>query len=465
MTYHLNATSPVLLNTRPDRQRPEWHPRIYALLLLGLGLIYVILIPPFEAPDEVAHFLRAFSVAEGQLILKDHPVDLLAFYRTEMQRRPNSRTMPFLAKLDIMLAQQEARLPNLAFNTSLYSPLPYVFHALVMRIALFGTTSPWVMLYLCRLVSLVMFVGIVYGAIRMYPAGCNILFWMAATPMALAQAAVVNVDHIILGSTMLLMAASLGNTGRAGFVGVVLSASVMLLLTKLPYLPILLLPLAACRFQKQSARQRVVLLSTSVAVAGAALWQTVMITYGLLDASLAIVANVFEINVDLNPQRQLALIVRDPWGYAGVLYYTLSIHGLKYLHQLVGVLGTLDVPIPFALVVLWGVGSLAVVLTSPPPLEISSGVRILLGLTCLVTGLLTALAVTTAGYLLWMPVGAAEVNLQGRYFHAMLLLLLTGLHLIRPPSLMIPWGQWVPPAVWLLCMIINIGAFYQLGQL
>ncbi len=88
-----------------------------------------------------------------------------------------------------------------------------------------------------------------------------------------------------------------------------------------------------------------------------------------------------------------------------------------------------------------GRGSLVeVLLTSPPPLEISSGVRILLGLTCLVTGLLTALTVTTAGYLLWMPVGAAEVNLQGRYFHAMMLLL-AGLHLTRSPSLMITWAN------------------------
>ena len=69
LTEDSNAPAKAELErrTRPARwaPRPEW---AFVALAGMLGSVLALLTPPFEGPDEPAHFCRAYQVSEGVLI-------------------------------------------------------------------------------------------------------------------------------------------------------------------------------------------------------------------------------------------------------------------------------------------------------------------------------------------------------------------------------------------------------------
>ena len=48
-------------------------PRLFVVLGAALGISYGLLMPPLQVPDEIGHFLRAYSVSHGTWVapLKD----------------------------------------------------------------------------------------------------------------------------------------------------------------------------------------------------------------------------------------------------------------------------------------------------------------------------------------------------------------------------------------------------------
>ena len=63
------------LSTKPPRAR-VWVPvrlltspaRLFGLLSLAFGTLLIILTPPLRGPDEAAHFLRAYGIAQGEVV-------------------------------------------------------------------------------------------------------------------------------------------------------------------------------------------------------------------------------------------------------------------------------------------------------------------------------------------------------------------------------------------------------------
>jgi hypothetical protein len=51
------------------RVRPPCRPAsIFVLLSLAFGSIIIVANPPLRGPDEIAHFLRIYSYARGELV-------------------------------------------------------------------------------------------------------------------------------------------------------------------------------------------------------------------------------------------------------------------------------------------------------------------------------------------------------------------------------------------------------------
>ena len=47
------------------RIRPEWY---YLSVAIPFGIVFMLLTPPVQVPDEDAHFLRSFQLSEGRII-------------------------------------------------------------------------------------------------------------------------------------------------------------------------------------------------------------------------------------------------------------------------------------------------------------------------------------------------------------------------------------------------------------
>jgi uncharacterized membrane protein len=411
----------------------EFFLRASIVVISLAGLAYAVTTPLFEAPDEPAHFARAHGIAEGQLILKDSPRHLVVFVRETLKDRHNFEDV--VSIMDQLLAEFPGRVPYIAPNTAMYSPVPYIFHALVIKVVTCFGESPFLLalsVYLCRLTSLFLFVCVLYLSFRMIPFAFWPLFWVAATPMAVSQAAVVSVDFVILGACVMLLAASLGDVKYPAFMWSVTTASFFVLMTKPPYAPLILVPAVSAVFAKSARRwQRTAIFAAILVILflGAAAWNTLMVSQGFPNELRSLLWKYAHVRTD--PTAQLAFITAHPVQFIHILWDNISVRGLSYFHQFVGVLGWLDLPIPFWTAALWGVLVVPAVLVSRiTSLNYRTG--LLLGITCLVVTVLLVVSISASVYMVWMPVGIDWINVQGRYFHPVAAVFLVGLTLIIP---------------------------------
>ncbi len=408
--------------------------KLQLAVLLGFGLLYIFLTPPFKAPDEISHLLRAYSVAEGQWLIKNHPTKLLRFYLANAERwQENAPKLHRYLQNLLDHSSDGDRVPQLVFNTSLYSPVPYLLHAVVIKCFMVcGNSNLLLLLYAMRICSLLIFIALLWLSFRLFPAGAWCVFWVAATPMALSQASVINLDYLLFSATAVLLAASLGNAGPRLYALCVIASMILLMTAKLPYLPLLLVPAAALVLRKNHRRWPGLIVGMIVALAGGGWWNYLVKTEGIFDHSLELARQLFQINIHLDPFKQLSFIISSPWRYLQVLLTTFSTHGLQFFHQLVGVLGELDTPIPPAAVMLWVLGALVLIFVREESPGFNRKDSFLLGSCCLVAAGATLLTVLTSAFMIWMPVGSSWINVQGRYFHPVMIAFLMGMILINP---------------------------------
>ncbi|WP_222424141.1 DUF2142 domain-containing protein [Desulfamplus magnetovallimortis] len=229
---------------------------LFAVMLILMAFIYAVVIPPFEAPDEPFHFLRAFGITEGEWILESHQKKVVVFVHERMFRHPE-----FAEFVGDSLLKDVEKVPNIALNTALYSPVPYFFHAVALKCgaiilsflsffspalknALFGGDGNtflyyYILFYLSRLTS----IGL-YAAIVLWIAGSSSslkwpFLWLLATPMVIAQSASINIDVVIYGASLYILLKPFEDIQTIKeFVFMVLAAF-FLMLSKPVYLPLI----------------------------------------------------------------------------------------------------------------------------------------------------------------------------------------------------------------------------------
>ncbi|MCP4680744.1 MAG: DUF2142 domain-containing protein [Desulfobacterales bacterium] len=426
------------MNTKGERVFDAEAPRTILLysrmiMLFVCGCIYVFLIPPFEAPDEPSHFLRAHGVMEGQFILKNHSGKLVHFVHENMKARHADN--PWVLHVERLLNEPGDRKPNIAWNTALYSPVPYLFHTGVIKMVMaFSQSSQGfrVALYLCRLTTLCLFVFFVFLASRINPESSWLLYWVASAPMALSQACVVNIDFIIFGACAILLSASLGNISERKYAACLILSSFFLLMSKPTYFPLLLIPVISAirrRTGGQHGYTAPFVWGLALSVSGAVAWNWFVKSQGAF-ISLAEEMKRFT-GLELNPSFQLEFILQSPMEFVYIIKNTLVTSGVLLMHQFVGVLGWLDAPIPFFMVVLWWIFTIPAILISGfPPMPRMK--ELALSLEYIFIACTIFFLIFISAFMLWMPVGSTWIGVQGRYFHTLVLILFFGL---------IPWTR------------------------
>jgi uncharacterized membrane protein len=399
------------LLTRPDR--------FFLLAALLFGAVLAAVTPPFQVPDEPAHFYRAYRVSEGHLDLvpgglREAPlpagihrigVDLLGDLPFDNQKRIAPRKI--LAAFQVPL---EPERPESTFfaNSLQYTFVPYVPQAAGIAAGRFLGAPPLALLHLARLANLLFGVLGVAFAVRRLPAFKWLTAMVALTPMALSLlgSASADVTSIVAAFTLVSVTAKLAWGEKAATRGdfLLLTASaVALCASKPPYMPLALLAflIPAARFPWR--RAGFLLLHTSLSFAAAA-WSVVTSrTVGIIR---------FGAGVDVERQIHDSLV--HPLGFLWVLIHDYAVHTPRYLGELVGQLGWLDTRIPTPLRVVYLAVLLALVfLETNPGIEVRRWQR---GIAA--TATLAAMAVVSASqYAIWTPYGADLIEgIQGRYF-------------------------------------------------
>lgn len=394
--------------------------RFVLMAVLLFGATSAVVTPPFQVPDETAHFYRAYQVSEGRLDLLPAPGQVGAPLPASVHRigelfadlpfHPERKTSPgaILAAFQIPLAPGR-REPVFFPSTLQYTCVPYIPQAIGIAAGRLLGAPALALLYLARLTNLLCGALAAAFAVRRLPVFAWLAAMVALTPMALSLLGSASADvttvasSFVLVSTVAKLAWGTGEASRGDLL-LIAVASAVLCASKPPYLPlallVLLIPVARLPRDRRAA--------------------FLMLHFGLslLAASWPVarsrVANYGRLEAGIDPGRQIHDSLLHPVHFLGVVIMDYTVHAPRYLSQLVGRLGWLDVQLPILLLVVYLAVLLALVfLEASPRIEVRPWQR---GIAA-VAALAGLVLVSASQYAVWTPYGAALIEgLQGRYF-------------------------------------------------
>lgn len=397
-----------------------------AFLIIGLffGIIFLLIVPPFQVPDEPAHFFRAYQISEGKLIAEKRenttggviPKSLFdsMMIWDNLKFHPEIKTSKkqLFETFNISLEKREKQFASFP-NTALYSPIPYFPQAVGIGIGRAFYLSPVILMYLGRLANLVTSVAITFFAIKIIPAFKWVFFLIALTPMATFQRASLSSDSFINSISILLIATivsyafdtSKKNVFTANVV-VLCLLSILLSLSKQAYFIIPFLCFLIPKY-KIGNKTKYFIICLSLILTSVFAW---------ISWSLVIKEIYVPLRIDFpTVGEQSHFILSHPVKFALILLNDFNVNIEAYLKQFIGVLGWLDTPLPSILYI-----SYAPILLFIALIDNCTNVIIMLKdkLIILAVLLSSIFLIYLLTYLSWSSVVGQEVieGIQGRYF-------------------------------------------------
>lgn len=428
------------------------YPVLSLLLVIGFGSWFVFAIPPFQVPDEQGHFARAYGITEGQYVIQKSssgrfgyslPESVMSFMLSyDPKLDTGNRNVSVLNQHFKSLYFSDTKdQPTKEFdfeNIALYSPINYVPQSFGLSMAKTLNLSIYDGFSLARFCALLFFALIVVASYALLPRRAwPLLFVLSALPSVVQQAASFSADSFT-NSVMLLFVAVMVRYGASkrrdvdnwSAIAWVMAVSLLLAFCKPIYVVFSLLSFVFIGRQiikKPILRYGVLFAIFAVVIGLAAWWNQQVADIGLRYA-------VMQGRYDVQPDAQLAYILRMPFDYVNTLINTYlydPVTNSVWFGGVIGKLGTRGpfLPVGFQVLAYLAMGVAAVrtvgrgddegAQLSPRPLRTWQII-----ITALV-GLSVLLTVTTVLYLSYTSLTQDYVTgLQGRYFIPMVLLLL-----------------------------------------
>jgi uncharacterized membrane protein len=396
------------------------------------GLIFLVITPPFQSPDEINHFYKAYQISEGQMIsLKQNdrvggmmpqslqesaePFELMI---GRMHVKTNSDTIS--SALNIPLKAPEKEFVDFP-NTAMYSPVSYIPQSVGIWLMRLFDANPIRMVYAARLITLIFWLICLYSAIRITPVFKWLFMVLALLPMSVFVNMSLSADVVTNGLAFLLVAYIL----RLAYSDHKLTPRRMAMLTilvillasaKLVYAPLVILLLLIPKRKFNTNKSRWMALGGMVAMAFATVlfWSHTM-------------RSLYTPYADYNPEfrdgislthhshmgQQIGHVLDHPVEVAGVFIRSMVQSFNMYFPGYIGTFGWLDAPLPMWIVYIAYIFLILVALWDGSAVRIRSTHKLLFVIGAIV---MTALILLTQ-YLTWVRVeGEVIGTIQGRYF-------------------------------------------------
>lgn len=419
-----------------------------AFCIFLCGLMFVFASAPLQAPDEVQHYLRAYSVSMGYLdfdAARAYPEDVARLAEAFPGAWVNSHTSKGVTKdadtgedkiydttgyalkqygeggevhgMAESFAQygDKTSAPAEIREPILFMVLPFAFQAIGIALARLLGAGALGCLYGGRIANLIVYSLICRAALRRCGKNGPLFLAVMLCPLSLYMAASMSYDAALLGCYYLMAALFVGGAFgdreaalfTAAFVWVNMSKPwINLLWVALP----LLLPRAdyKCRLKKWQLAVGAVALALAVTFAISWYGGAFRYNYGTIGRMLD----------DVDQVSQLRFVLAYPLRFAAILVGTLYENNL-FLGQL-GTFGSLDLPVELVNHTAGGMlllGGLLSVGEKP-------GRSVFARWAVLAWGVVYTAGCMTAMYITYTPVGMIRIiGLQARYFLPVFLLL------------------------------------------
>lgn len=388
-------------------------------LMMVFGIAMLLITPPFQTPDEPAHFYRSWQIATLQ------PIELLpganagAYLPRNLNRFVKHATgnLPFNPDEKVPrnhlshLKKYRTGAANVSFypfaNTVSNHPLVYLPQTAGIRLGCLLSDRLLIPFYLGRFFNLIAWAFCVLAAVRIFPSAKYLFLCIALMPMSLFQASSLSADAMVNASILFFFALILRISFRPDPVDGkvfwwVLVAAVPVLIGKSGYFPLVLLILLIPARQFGSIRRQIYFTLSWMACFGLVL---VFRIRQLLDIEI--------LRQGVSRNEQVRFILADPARYAGILAHTCRVQAEILCRSFIGVLGWMDVHPDNAMVIAYFLFILFVSLTGwiadRKPSVLQKTIALLLCFGNLIL-LMTFL------YTNWTPVGSnILIGFQGRY--------------------------------------------------
>ena len=408
--------------------------KIFVILALFFGLLYVFILPPFQSVDEGNHFFRTYQISEGNFISKNIsegassnnndnigdylPVSLADFaeyyqaFIKDIDKKQNISNI----RRDLSLQVNPEQRQFIAFkNTSLYSPVCYITQLPGVILGKLLTNHLAVIYYLGRISNLLFYCLIVYFAIKIIPFYKLPLLLLALMPMSLSLGASYTCDVSVIGLNFLWVALILkiisnkdGNVGCRGFViGLVVLAFVLSLTKSYIWLYPLIFLIPINIFK--NIKSYILFLSTVILVVGVG---------GTL-SYLSIKGLTLNMNNDVaDSSAQLLFILTHPFAYFIVLVKTFIIKITRILITMIGVLGWQDTRLDWSTYILYPILLYIALYSDNFKFKLYKWQNYIV----ISTVILGFIGICTCVYIIWNSVGNNIIlGLNGKYFIPLML--------------------------------------------
>jgi uncharacterized membrane protein len=398
---------------------------VFVVAMGAIGSIpLVFLTPPFQVPDEVQHFYRAYGLSELRMSAEVQngvaggilPESLAHLVKASVYS-PDGVLYPALPapitktlKLaSIPLDASERRFiafPGAAF----YSPLPYLPQMLGIALGRAAGFGPLYLLYMGRLFNSLAALGLLGLAVNSMPAAEELVILIGLLPMSLYLYASLSPDAAVIVCALLFTALSFSASARGNWrtreLVMAAAAAAVFCSVKPVYVPILLAGMVPGIFRAGHAarviRSHVILFAVVLGVTGG--W--------LLFAKSSMTSPLS----GAHPATQLSLVLHHPLFLVRAIVHSLGLVTIIFSYgQAVGNFGWLNVPLRPWFVYLLPLANFVIVWHSGFRGTLERSVSH--ALWCIGLAFTSAILVMAAVYLMWAHVGEETVTgLQGRYF-------------------------------------------------
>lgn len=390
--------------------------KIFLIIAIPLGLLYLFVIPIGRVADEPSHFFRAYEVSHGWLVSEtsdDGGGRELSTKLEEAIRKEDASYQDYASKFSIAETAEDERVFVNFYNTSIYFFTCYLPQAIGIFIGNVFGAPILVCAYLGRLFNLIFFIVLVFFSIKKAPVLKSAIFFVSLLPMTLHQAASLSSDVMTYATAVGLFAFvlyHLFDKQKKAFTVkdyvIMCLLCVFLGMCKYAYLPlcllVLLIPVEKFKTKKNKY------LSIGLLAGG-------IIVLNIIWFFLT--RNFFHQREGIDAALQLKYMLGHPFGFVAALLDLVIKKGYPIVATTFGSslewldVGIGDLPVLIAVVVFCIFVYRHKNITIPSTLKYMA------------IFIFTTVAIMFIGieYLTWTPVGAGYVDgIQGRYFLPML---------------------------------------------
>lgn len=389
----------------------EEHKR-YFLFATIVGCLMLIIVPPFQTPDDVAHYHRAVDISEGSITCHEGMIEI----QKDRLELPNKMRVGEIAfdptkSFDYRLLledypqddQQEKSLNPSTCGTAVVN---YIAPATTLFVSSIFNNE-LLSYYLGRLTNLLLAILMTSLAIKLIPYGKKLVVLTGLLPLTISLYASYNYDWLIISSTLLFISYVIhvyyrGKLHKEDLL--IIAALSLSLTTKYAIQPFLLIAFPLVTLIKENKNK--VLFLIYLFFISFIIGATLFFTMSNADTYVVIEKVV--------PLDQLRLIITNPIFFIKVLFNTFYFGFYGFLAQGVGTLGWLDYNIgKTALLSIL----LAYVLSMLELVPKQYMKKRFFNYTMLLSAIITIILICLALYMFWNPVGSTTISgLQGRYF-------------------------------------------------